>query len=98
MEAIVFEDSFDTDSCWKLGKFCRDVMATPGEDEFGNGPTPRFTMDPFVLGLALLSGIAASLMVFFTMQGRCSRTKGEQYGDVQFAQISRSSGHELMMT
>jgi hypothetical protein len=126
IESIIFEDSFETGSCWTLKSFCRDVLcksnafemtefqrksqtltltrvfiATPNMDEFGNGPTPAFAnqlaISPVTLVLALLSGLASSAMVAYIMRGgRCSKRKGEQYGDVQFSQVR--TDHELMLT
>jgi len=40
LESLIWNDQFDFDSnidCWKLRSFCRDVLSTPGYDEFGNG-------------------------------------------------------------
>jgi hypothetical protein len=101
IESIIFEDSFDTGSCWTLNSFCRDVLSTPNMDEFGNGPTPAFAnqiaISPVALVLALLSGLAASAMVTYIMRGGgCSKRKGDQYGDVQFSQVR--TDHELMLT
>ena len=38
LESLVWNDQFDSNNdCWKLRSFCRDVLRTPGYDEFGNG-------------------------------------------------------------
>lgn len=101
VESIVFEDSFDEGSCWKLITFCRDVLATPSMDEYGNGPTPAFvnqlTIDSVTLVLALLSGLGASAMVAYVMRGRSiARRRGDDFGDVQFSQVNID--HEMVLT
>lgn len=97
MESIVWSDFFDPDhDCWKLTTFCRDVLSTPGMDEYSNGVTPNAFRSEhnsvLVLSLALFSGFVASAMVFVAMRGGC-RKKQDEHGDVQFAAVRT---HELM--
>mmetsp|Transcript_35025 Transcript_35025/g.84778 ORF Transcript_35025/g.84778 Transcript_35025/m.84778 type:complete len:942 (-) Transcript_35025:27-2852(-) len=89
IESILFEPSFETESCWKLTSFCRDIFATPDMDEFGNGPTPShhagvIKPDHLAFALAFLSGITGAVMIITSMRGGvCSRRKGPAYEGVE---------------
>eukprot|EP00980_Cylindrotheca_fusiformis_P014730 scaffold4009_cov124-Cylindrotheca_fusiformis.AAC.10 len=100
IESIVFEDSFEVGSCWKLSSLCRDVLATPSIDEFGNGRKPsfvdRFSINSVALVLALLSGVASSALIAYLMRSRKNRANGEEFGDVQFSQVNVD--HEMVLT
>ena len=88
MEAIVLNESFQKGECWKLTTFCRDVT-TLGKRS-GNP-------SPLVLSLALVSGLLASLLVYFHMRSGYSKASEGEFGDVQFSQV-RNTDHELMLT
>lgn len=95
LESIVWDASFDpTADCRKLTSLCRDVLSTSGVDEYGAGHgSSNFAktgIQPWALSLALFSGIFASAMIVYAMNGGCTSEKAEQGGDVQFAAISTS--------
>ena len=89
IESILFEPSFQKESCWKLTSFCRDIFATPNMDEFGNGPTPphhggMMQPDRIAFTFAFLSGVIGAIMIVTSMRGGvCSRRKGQEYEGVE---------------
>ena len=93
----MWSDGFDNrQDCWKLNTFCRDVLATPGMDEWGQGATPAAFHNSGMTGLvlAVLSGAIASALVMLAIRGGIRRDQRDEYGDVQFSAIR---GHETMI-
>ena len=86
LESMVWNDQFDSNTdCWKLRSFCRDVLRTPGYDEFGNGgggttigssgsnrggSNDTPSKTSLPVIVALISGIIASIVINCTIRRR----------------------------
>ena len=93
--------------CWKLTSLCRNILSDTGMDEFGNADSnikrSNVNGDPptSAIAVAMLAGVVASVMIFYTvrggfaasldMQAQPSTTKRENFGQVEFSAIRRSS-------
>jgi beta-glucosidase len=64
----------DTDQCFKMTTFCRDIFRTTQMDEFGAGPQDHHNIlhgqTPVSYAIALLAAIISSLLMFHALFGR----------------------------
>jgi len=93
LESLIWHDAFNSDKdCWKLTSFCRDVIKTPGMDEFGSGKAPRafarLGIPPAAIALSLFAGVLASVMILLTMKGRFMTKEERNRDDIRFDAVS----------
>lgn len=91
LESLVWNEDFDSSTdCWKMTSFCRNVLTTPGMDEYGSGEASNEGNPTVAIGLSLLSGLFASIMIVYAMQGGCKSKEDDISGDVQFSAVNTS--------
>jgi hypothetical protein len=95
LEDVVLGNSFrnkDHSHCWKMTSFCRDVFTTEHMDQFGRGDSKMLDNgdglhDTMSLALGLVSGVLASILIYYGIRGGFTRREDDSYGDVQFSSI-----------
>jgi hypothetical protein len=100
IEELTWGNKFHEDSaqCWKMTNLCRDVISTAHMDELGHGPTPpafenHVVRNTAALILAVIAGLASSVMILHAIRGGRSK-RDDRYGDdVEFSEVH---AHELM--
>lgn len=87
LESLVLNEAWHPSSCWKMTAFCRDVVTTPGMDEFGAGTTPRHFAPAggsnTAVWLSLFAGVFASAMIYLSpsIKGRFSSSDRHSRGE-----------------
>ena len=93
LEDVVWGNEFheDLSQCWKMTSLCRDVFVSAHMDEFGRGATkPGINTgipDTFGVALGLMSGLLASLAIYWVVRGGFSRREDDPYGNVEFTPV-----------
>jgi beta-glucosidase len=86
--------------CWRMTGLCRDVFRTGQMDEYGigpggnsNSPSNNRWAPPVANSIALLSGLFAAALIFYTMRGgtfTTRRRRDDDRGEVQFSPVDNS--------
>jgi beta-glucosidase len=73
LESLIWSEAWDSASCWKMTKLCRDVVNTAGMDELGAGAASRgfspVGMSMAAIAMSLFAGIFAAVMIHLAIKG-----------------------------